>query len=69
MAKTATRSRAKPLIWPGESKCFDDLRFSKGQVFATFNDGSQYTYPATRAEAKNFFASPSVGKTFNEEWR
>jgi hypothetical protein len=69
MAKTATRSRAKPLVWNGSSDCFSDLRYSRGEVWATFRDGSQYQYPATRAEARDFFASPSVGKTFNEEWR
>jgi hypothetical protein len=70
MAKTATRSRAKPLIFSGDSECFIDLRFSRGSVFATFaKDGSQYSYEMSRADAKEWFTSDSVGKFFNEEVR
>jgi hypothetical protein len=66
--------RSKPLVWSGTSSCFSDLRWSSnsgngGAVFATFKDGSQYVYPMSRAEARDWFEDQSVGQTFNESIR
>jgi hypothetical protein len=66
--QSAKPRRGKPLVWEGDSECFDDLRYSPsaGGVYATFNDGSQYFYGMSRAEAKSWFNS-DVGRTFNKE--
>ena len=58
--------KQKPLVYDGASKCFVDLRWSGGQVFATFTDGSQYSYPMSRAEAADWFNDESVGGYFND---
>lgn len=69
-AKVGHNSRGKTLVWDGESSCFDDLRYKNGTVYATFSDGSQYTYDdMTRADAKEWFESGSVGTYFNKEIR
>jgi len=63
--------RGKPLVWEGDSDCFDDLRYSPpaGGVYATFQkDGSQYFYAMSRSEARDWFDS-DVGRTFNKEIR
>lgn len=65
------RRRGKPLVWDGDSECFSDLRYSPsaGGVYATFaRDGSQYFYPMSRAEAKDWFGD-DVGRVFNAEIR
>jgi hypothetical protein len=62
---TKAPRRTKPLVWTGDSTCFDDLRYSGGSVYATFTDGTQYIYPSSKAEAREWFQDESVGKYFN----
>jgi|SRR5579864_5385851 len=58
--------RSKPLVADiADSTCFDDLRYSGGTVYATFTDGSQYTYDMDRSEARDFFDADSLGGYFN----
>jgi hypothetical protein len=59
--------KSKPLVADTDgSTCFDDLRYSKGVVYATFTDGSQYTYDdLSRSEARDFFDADSLGGYFN----
>jgi hypothetical protein len=55
-----------------DSTCFSDLRYSAsaGGVYATFaKDGSQYFYPLSRAEAREWFEDDSLGGFFNAEVR
>lgn len=68
---TKRKSRARPLIADvSGSKCFSDLRWSKNQVFATFaRDGSSYSYPMSRKEAKAWFGAESLGQYFDENIR
>lgn len=67
-AKRKSRSRVLVADTSG-SKCFADLRWSKGSVFATFaRDNSQYEFPMTKKEAKEWFAS-DLGEYFNAEVR
>lgn len=66
-----TPRRKPPLVWDGDSECFSDLRYSPsaGGVYATFaRDGSQYFYPMSRAEARDWF-NDDVGRVFNSEIR
>jgi len=49
------------------SECFDELVYSQsaGGVFAVFSkDGSQYFYPLSRSEAKEWF-DDDLGRYFN----
>lgn len=67
-----SRSRARGFAADQPSTCFSDLRYSPqyGGVFATFTDGYQAFYPASRSEARDWLLnSDSLGKTFNAEWR
>lgn len=68
-----TRNKRSKLLVAdtSDSACFDDLRYSAsaGGVFATFaKDGSQYFYPMSRADAKEWFGS-DLGSYFNEQVR
>jgi hypothetical protein len=50
-----------------DSACFDELVFSQsaGGVYATFaKDGSQYFYPMSRADAREWF-DDDLGRYFN----
>jgi hypothetical protein len=54
-----------------DSQCFSDLRFSPkdGGVYAEFRrDGSQYFYPMTRADAREWFGD-DLGRYFNSSVR
>jgi len=68
--KRRSHHKQKPLIADtSDSACFDDLRYANGQVFATFSkDGSQYSYPMSRQDAKEWFDS-DLGRYFNENVR
>jgi hypothetical protein len=60
------RSRSKTIVADtGGSKCFADLRYKNGTVFATFTDGSQYEYPLSRSDALDWFDDDSLGGYFN----
>ena len=51
-----SKRRRKPVIWDGDSECFDDLRYSPsaGGVFATFlKGGGQYFYPMSARTQRN----------------
>jgi hypothetical protein len=65
-----SKRRRNPIIWDGESACFDDLRYSPsaGGVFATFiKGGGQYFYPMSRADAKEWLEDYGdvTGEFFN----
>jgi hypothetical protein len=64
-------SRAKPLIADvGGSTCFNSLVYANGEVIAQFaKDGSVYSYPMSRADAKDWFNDDSLGEYFNAEIR
>lgn len=53
------------------SECFDALTYEDGVVTAEFNDrkGTIEEYAMTRAEAKEWFDSPSLGQWFNSSVR
>ena len=67
------QSRAKPLIADtSESECFDSLVYRKGLVTAVFSKGGgagTYEYEMSLAEAREWFADPSLGEYFNAEIR
>jgi hypothetical protein len=67
------QSRAKPLIADtSESECFDSLVYRKGLVTAVFSKGGgagTYEYEISLAEAREWFADPSLGEYFNAEIR
>lgn len=59
-------SRSKTIVADtGGSKCFADLRYKDGTVYATFTDGSQYSYDVSRSEALEWFDDDSLGEYFN----
>jgi hypothetical protein len=65
-----SKRRRKPIIWDGDSECFEDLRYSPtaGGVFATFIKGGQsYFYPMSRADAKEWLEDYAdvTGEFFN----
>lgn len=65
-AQTAKKTKRVALRADAEaSTCFDELSFRAGTVFATFTDGSEYTYDMSKAEAKEWFDDPSLGGYFN----
>src|SRR5579863_6941255 len=68
------RRKGKPIIWDGDSECFEDLRYSPsaGGVFATFvKGGGQYFYPMSRAEAESWLVENGdvTGEIFNADIR
>jgi hypothetical protein len=69
---TTHRSRAKTVTSPetGPKRCFSDLRYRNGFVYATFSkDGSQYVYPASLSEAREWLRDASPGSYFNDNVR
>lgn len=67
--KQPKRSRAKTIVADtAVSKCFDDLRWKGGVAYATFTDGSQYSYPVSRSEFKDWM-DDSLGGYFNANVR
>jgi hypothetical protein len=48
------------------STAFSDLRFKHGEAFATFSDGSQYSYPMSRDEFEDWAEADSLGSYFND---
>jgi hypothetical protein len=63
----AKRANRGGLTAEAASECFDELVYSQsaGGVFATFaKDGSQYFYPLSRSEAKEWF-DDDLGRYFN----
>jgi hypothetical protein len=51
-----------------DSSCFADLRWKNGTAFATFNDGSQYSYDVSRKEFEEWM-DDSLGEFFNANVR
>jgi hypothetical protein len=65
-------SRAKELkADTSGSSCFSELKFKNGIVSATFANPTigTWQYEMTRAEAKEFFDSESLGGWFNDNLR
>ncbi|MGD0332971.1 MAG: hypothetical protein ABSA90_06905 [Xanthobacteraceae bacterium] len=63
----AKQSNRGGLTADQDSACFDELVYSQsaGGVFATFaKDGSQYFYPMSRSDAKEWF-DDDLGRFFN----
>jgi hypothetical protein len=60
-------SRAKGLIADvGGSTCFNSLVYTGGEVIAQFQKGGGvYSYPMSRADAKEWFNDASLGEFFN----
>jgi hypothetical protein len=64
----AKKKPPKVLVADTPSKCFDDVRWKNGVAFATFHkDGSQYAYPMSRSEFKEWQSSDSLGEFFNDQ--
>ena len=75
MSTTAPKKRSHHrqvvLVPDAGSACFSDLRYSSrdGGVYATFaRDGSQYFYPMSKADAKDWFQN-DLGEYFNANVR
>ncbi len=52
-----------------DSVCFESLVWEDGEVTAVFaRNGAEYTYPMSRAEAKEWF-DDDLGEYFNDEIR
>ena len=48
-----------------DSTCFDDLTYADGAVVAVFTDGTVYSYPMSKSEARDWFDDTSLGGYFN----
>src|SRR5580700_9676581 len=67
-AKRASRSKTLVADTSG-STCFDSLTYKDGTVTASFIGPAAgvYEYDVTLAEAREWFADPSLGSYFNSE--
>ena len=66
--KTTGRKGHKTLVADcSGSECFSDLRYSNGQIFATFRrDGYEEILDADKSIASEWFNSGSLGGWYND---